>query len=73
LRALKQTGARVFFKYQLFKHSLPKNMTVVDTDFLDEIVADYKPSHYKMAKSRKMTLLKFYILLEQRECQKVSC
>ncbi len=53
LRALKQTGARVFFKYQLFKHSLPKNMTVVDTDFLDEIVADYKPSHYKMAKIKE--------------------
>ena len=53
LRALKQTGARVFFKYQLFKNSLPKNITVVDTDFLDEIVADYKPSHYKPVKIKE--------------------
>ncbi len=53
MKALKQTGARVVFKYQLFRGSLPKGIHVFDTEFLDEIVADSKPSKFKSVKINK--------------------
>jgi len=56
LRAIKQTGSRILFKYQLFKHELPGKVKVVDIEFLDEIVEDFNPSRYKPVKIKDTDL-----------------
>jgi len=56
LRAIKQTGARVFFKYQLFRNAFPKKVQIFDVDFLDEVVEKYRPSHYKPVKIKETDL-----------------